>query len=179
MRLPVQSQVEVLTMDGLSVGALARADGREIRVDVGGQELALLRADVMRVDLVDLPGSEVGGVAKRAARGALLGAGAAGLVGWVFRGQAWPPPGVPVRAGVAGGAVAGGQAALNQRQRRIVYLAPGMASPSATPYEEPAAAPGDAPLPACAKGPPVAGIVRGKTPEAPQRAVPNPVKIVR
>jgi hypothetical protein len=101
------------------------------------------------------------------------------LVSWVFGDQAWPPPGVLVRAGVAGGAVAGGQATLIQRQGRLVYLAPGMASPAATPYEEPAAAPGDAPLPECAKGSPVAGIVRGKTPGAPQYAVPNPVKIVR
>jgi hypothetical protein len=179
MRLPVRSHVEVLTMDGLNAGALARADGREIRIDVGGQELAIARDDVMRVDLVDLPGSEAGAVAKRAARGALLGAGAAGLVSWVFGDQAWPPPGVLVRAGVAGGAVAGGQTALIQRQGRIVYLAPRQTSPAATQSDTRPAAKGGASLPESEKGSPVAGIVRAKTPDAPQWTVPNPVKIVK
>ena len=61
-----------------------RADRRrsiDLRLSVGGGEMA--RGEVLRVDLVNLPGTEVA-VAKRAGVGAALGVGAAALVSAVI-----------------------------------------------------------------------------------------------
>ena len=124
MRLPARAVVDVLAIDGSAyVGQLSGADGYAVRVMVNGIEEQIARTDVLRVDLVDLPGSEVGAVAKRAGAGALLGLGAAALIGGVIGGEAWPPPGALLRGGAAIGGVAGGEAALAARQGRLVYLA--------------------------------------------------------
>ena len=124
MRLPAGAVIDVLTLDSSAyVGQLRGADGHTVRVMVNGIEEQIARGDVLRVDLVDLPGSEVGAVAKRATAGALLGLGAAALIGGVIGGEAWPPPGALLRGGAAIGGVAGGEAALVARQGRLVYLA--------------------------------------------------------
>ena len=124
MRLPAGTVVDVLSQDGgVYVGALTAVDRSSVRLSVGGVEEEVARGEVLRVDLVDLPGSEVGAVAKRAGVGAALGVGAAALVSAVIGGGAWPPPGALLRGGAAIGGVAGGHAELAARQRRLVYLA--------------------------------------------------------
>ena len=125
MRLPRFAVIDVLTRDGAAhVGAAVGANTDAVRVLVSGDEREIGRNEVVRVDLVDLPGSEVGAVARGALRGALLGAGAALLVGGVIGGEAWPPPGALVRGSVALGGLSAGQAAFVQRQGRLIYLAP-------------------------------------------------------
>ena len=124
MRLPRGSVVDVLSMNGEAfVGPVAGVDGSAVRVVVRGVEEQIPRADVLRVDLVDLPGSEAGAVAKQAGFGAALGMGAAALIAGVIGGPAWPPPGALVRGGAAIGGIAGGEAALAARQGRLIYLA--------------------------------------------------------
>lgn len=124
MRLPAGTIVDVLSQDGEAyVGGLTAVDRSSLRLSVNGVEEEIPRGDVLRVDLVDLPGSEAAAVAKRAGVGAALGVGAAALVSVVIGGGAWPPPGALLRGGAAIGGVAGGQAELLARQRRLVYLA--------------------------------------------------------
>jgi hypothetical protein len=124
MRLPSGTVIDVLAMDGAAyVGALDAVDGASVRLLVreGGREVA--RADVLRIDLVDLPESEVGAVARQAGVGAALGLGAATLISGIVGGAAWPPPGALLRGGAAIGGVAGGGAAMAARAPRLVYLA--------------------------------------------------------
>jgi hypothetical protein len=124
MRLPRRSVVNVLSMNGEAfVGPVTSADGSAVRVLVGDVEEQIPRAEVLRVDLVDFPGSEAGAVAKQAGLGAALGVGAAAILAGVIGGPAWPPPGALVRGGAAIGGIAGGQAALAARQGRLIYLA--------------------------------------------------------
>lgn len=124
MRLPAGSTIEVLTMEGAGLARVVRADGHTLSVDTSDGPAAIARADVIRVDLVDLAGSEFDSVAMSAGRGALLGAGAAAAVAAVIGRPVWPPRGALLRAGLVGGAVAGGHAAVVNRRARIVYLAP-------------------------------------------------------
>jgi len=143
MLLPVTSVVGVLTMDGQRVGTLSHADGYGIRVLVDGIEQQIARADVLRVDLVHLPGSDVRAVARRTAGGALLGAGAAALFAGVLGGTAWPPPGVLVRGGAALGGVSGAGAALADRQGKVIYIAESQRVPVRQPppaYDAPGSA---------------------------------------
>ena len=71
MRLPAGTVVDVLSQDGgVYVGALTAVDRSSVRLSVGGVEEEVARGEVLRVDLVDLPGTEVGAVAKRAGVGA-------------------------------------------------------------------------------------------------------------
>jgi hypothetical protein len=129
MRLPGGTVIDVLSMNGETfVGAFGGADGSSVRVMVNGMEESIPRAEVLRVDLVDLPGSETGAVVKRAGLGAALGVGAAALVAGVIGGHAWPPPGALLRGGAAIGGVAGAEAALAARQGRLIYLAEHQAS---------------------------------------------------
>jgi hypothetical protein len=124
MRLPSGTVIDVLAMDGAAyVGALDAVDGASVRVLVREGEREVARADVLRIDLVDLPGSEVGVVARQAGIGAALGLGAATLISGVIGGAAWPPPGALLRGGAAIGGVAGGGAAMAARAPRLVYLA--------------------------------------------------------
>lgn len=124
MRLPHAAMIDVLTRDGAAnVGAFVGADIRSVRIIAGSQEREIDRAEVVRVDLVALPGSGVRAVARGAAGGALLGAGAMALFSGVIGGGLWPPPGVLLRAGAAGGGLAGGSAAAANRQPRLIYLA--------------------------------------------------------
>jgi hypothetical protein len=138
MLLPSDSMISVLTMDGVRVGKLTRADGYGVQASVSGMQAQIARADVMRIDLVDLPGSEVAAVAKRTAGGAALGLGAAALVAGVLGGDAWPPPGALLRAGAATGGVVGAQSALIDRQSRVIYIAesqPPLSRYSGRPHE--------------------------------------------
>lgn len=126
MRLPRASAIDVLTKDGAaSVGLIAGSDAQSLRLQIDGAEVRIARADVVRVDLVDLAGSETGAVARKAARGALVGVGMVGLITGVLGGELWPPPARAVRAGVALGAVGAGQAEATRRAPRVIYLAPG------------------------------------------------------
>lgn len=124
MRLPRGTTIDVLTLDGAAhVGALVSVDRSVVRVLAGAIQQDIARVDVARIDLVDLPGSEAGAVAKQAGIGAALGVGAAALLSGVIGGSAWPPPGVLVRSGAAIGGIAGGSAAIGARSPRLVYLA--------------------------------------------------------
>lgn len=125
MRLPQGAVVDVLTRDGTAhVGAVMGASETAVVLKMADAERPIARLAVIRVDLVDLPGSGIGAVARGAAGGALLGAGAAGLVAAVIGGDAWPPPGWLLRGGAAVGGLTGGEAALLQRRGGLVYLAP-------------------------------------------------------
>ena len=124
MRLPRGATIDVLTADGAGyTGQFAGVNAYSVFVRVNGIEELVRRADVLRVDLVDLPGNEVAAVAKRSAAGALLGLGAMALTGAVIGGSAWPPPGAMLRAGAAVGGVAGAEVELSRRRGRLVYLA--------------------------------------------------------
>jgi hypothetical protein len=150
MRLPPGSIVDVLSMNGEAfAGRIAGVDGSAVRLVLRGVEEQIPRADVLRVDLLDLPGSEVGAVAKQAGLGAVVGVGAAALIAGVIGGPAWPPPGALVRGGAAIGGIAGGQAALAARQGRLIYLAEHQGGP--TPYSS-----GRSDLPIEREGPRVA-----------------------
>jgi hypothetical protein len=125
MRLPATAIVDVLTMDGIArTGRFVAADVKAIRIHADAVEQEIPKVDVMRIDLVDLPGSDAGAVLKKGARSALLGIAGMTVVAAVIGGEAWPPPGVLVRAGAAGGAWSGGQREMLRRQPRIIYLAP-------------------------------------------------------
>ena len=124
MRLPHGAVIDVLTRDGAAnVGPFAGADIRRVRLLGDRQEREIDRAEVVRVDLVSLPGSGIRAVARGAAGGALLGAGAAALFAGVIGGELWPPPGVLLRSGAAIGGLAGGSAVAANRQSRLIYLA--------------------------------------------------------
>ena len=124
MRLPRGSVVDVLSRNGETfVGSMSGVDGSAVRVVVQGVEEHIPRADVLRVDLVDLPGSEVRAAARGAGLGAALGVGAAAIISGVIGGSAWPPPGALLRGGAAIGGLAGGEAALAARQGGLIYLA--------------------------------------------------------
>jgi hypothetical protein len=135
MRLAQGSTIDVLTTDGAAtVGPFIAADIESVRVNVNGAELRIARTDVVRVDLVDLAGSEVEAVTRKAARGALLGMGAAALISGVVAGPAWPPPGSVLRAGAAIGGVSAGQAELSRRAGRLIYLGPQTIGEPNNPY---------------------------------------------
>jgi hypothetical protein len=124
MRLPRGSVVDVLARNGDAfVGSVSGVDGFAVRMIVQSVETEIRRADVLRVDLIDLPGSEVREVARGAGLGAALGLGAAAVIAGVIGGSAWPPPGALLRGGAAVGGLAGGQAALTARQGGLIYLA--------------------------------------------------------
>lgn len=130
MRLPAGASIEVLTWySGARAGRIASADGASIRILIDGAEEEIFRRDVVRVDLVDLPGSEAGAVARRAAGGALIGMGGATIVSAVIGGAAWPPPAVSLRAGAALGALAASQAELINRRGRMIYLSEDLHGP--------------------------------------------------
>jgi hypothetical protein len=125
MRLPRASTIDVLTTDGAaSIGLVAGADAQSIRLVMERVEVRIARADIVRIDLVDLAGSETAAVARKAARGALVGVGVVGVLTGVIGGELWPPPARAVRAGVALGAVGAGQAEMLRRSPRLIYLAP-------------------------------------------------------
>ena len=124
MRLPHGAIIDVLTSDGAAnVGPFAGADIRSVRLLGDKQAREIDRAEVVRVDLVSLPGSGIRAVARGAAGGALIGAGAAALFSGVIGGELWPPPGVLLRGGAAVGGLAGGSAVAANRQSRLIYLA--------------------------------------------------------
>jgi hypothetical protein len=172
IRTPLNSAIDVVATDGLHAGVIEGADVQEIVLREGGQQIRIARANIMRIDLVDMAGSETAAVAAGAAKGAILGAGAAALVGAVFGGPAWPPSGPFLRGAVAIGGVAGGAAAMEQRRQRMIYLAPSMA-PGRSPYggyspDDPFMQPevsaggerypGAFALPACATAPSIGGV---------------------
>jgi len=133
MLLPPSSLLGVLTMDGQHMGTLIRADGYSVRLLTDGLEQQVARADVLRIDLLHLPGSDAAAVAKRTAGGAVLGVGAAALFAGVLGGAAWPPPGVFLRAGAAVGGTGAAAAAIPGRQPQGVYIAENQYGPMRRP----------------------------------------------
>lgn len=128
MRLPLDSTIDIVTVDGVPhVGLIGGADAQAVVLREGGQETRIARASIVRIDLVDVAGSETAAVAGGAVKGAMLGVGAAALIGAVFGGPAWPPRGPFLRGAIAIGGVAGGAAVLEQRRQRMIYLAPSAA----------------------------------------------------
>jgi hypothetical protein len=124
MRLPPGAVIDVLTVDGRAhVGAFAGADGYRVNVLANGIEEQVPRAEIVRVDLVDLPGSEVAAAARRGVTGAALGVGVAALISGAIGGALWPPPGAMLRSGAAIGGAAGVESSLSARQKRVIYLA--------------------------------------------------------
>jgi len=133
MRLPRASTIDVLTNDGAaSIGLIAGADAQSVRLLMEGVEVRIARADIVRIDLVDLAGSDTAAVARKAARGALVGVGVVGVITGVIGGELWPPPARAVRAGVALGAVGAGEAEVTRRSPRMIYLAPEQSGRGAT-----------------------------------------------
>ena len=125
MRLPRASTIDVLTKDGAAnIGLIAGADAQSVKLVVDGVEMRIARADIVRIDLIDLAGSDTAAVARKAARGALIGVGVVAAITGVIGGELWPPPARAVRAGVALGAVGAGQDEAIRRSPRIIYLAP-------------------------------------------------------
>lgn len=189
MRLPLNSTIDVVTTDGVPhVGLIEGTDAQTVVLREAGQEARIARANIVRIDLVDLAGSDNAAVAAGAAKGALIGAGAAALVGAVVGGPAWPPRGPFLRGAIALGAIAGGGQAMEQRRQRMIYLAPFTAG-SRTPYgvsngyfgydfyesydnytqaldaiPSGPAYPGAFDLPACANAPAVGGVYRTAPP---------------
>jgi hypothetical protein len=130
MRLPRGATIDVLTVDGAAtIGAIAETTVGSVTVHADGGEVRVAREAIVRVDLLDLPGSEAAAVARSAGRGALLGGATAAVIGAVIGGEAWPPPGVLMRAGLAAGAAAGLQAGMTRRQGRVLYIAPARLPP--------------------------------------------------
>jgi uncharacterized protein YceK len=75
MRLPHAAIIDVLTRDGMArVGAFTAADEESVRVEIQGVAVRVPRLDVVRIDLVVLPGADAVAVAKGAGGGALFGA---------------------------------------------------------------------------------------------------------
>jgi hypothetical protein len=125
MRLPRTSTIDVLTTDGVAtVGAITGADVGHVRLLVQGTDVTISRRDIIRVDLVDVAGSDAAAVVKQGAKGALVGAAIATVASAVIGGRAWPPPGPLLRGGAALGAMSGGESELIRRRQRIIYLAP-------------------------------------------------------
>lgn len=125
MRLPRTATIDVLTRDGVArVGAFTAADEESVRFEIDMVEVRMPRRDVIRVDLVDLPGADALAVAKGAGGGALMGAALMGLLGAAIGGEAWPPPGAALRSAALVGGLVAGESALQGRRGRPVYIKP-------------------------------------------------------
>lgn len=125
MRLPRSATVDVLTRDGVArVGAFTSADEAGVSVEIQMVAVRIARADVIRIDLIDLPGNDALSVARGAAGGGLMGAALAGLLGAAIGGDAWPPPGAALRSGALLGGLVAGESALQGRRGRPVYIKP-------------------------------------------------------
>lgn len=125
MRLPVGSTIDVLTRDGApNTGLFAGSDIHTVRLRIQGNEVRLERAEIVRVDLVNPAGSEVRAVARKAAGGAVLGAGVAALFSAVVGDRHLPPHGQTVRAGAALAGFSAAQAEMLRRSGGLIYLAP-------------------------------------------------------
>jgi hypothetical protein len=125
MRLTRDSTIDVLTLDGAAnIGPIIGADVQSVRLLIDGVETRISRSDVVRIDLVNPGAGKPVAVARKAAGGALIGVAGMTLLAGVIGGEAWPPPGIFLRAGAAGGALSGAQSELLRRQSTIIYLAP-------------------------------------------------------
>jgi hypothetical protein len=125
MRLPHTAIVDILTRDGMArVGAFTAADEESVRVEIQGIAVRVPRRDVVRIDLVDLPGADAVAVAKGAGGGALMGAALMGLFSAALGGDAWPPSGTALRTGALLGGLVGGESAMQGRRGRPIYIKP-------------------------------------------------------
>ncbi len=130
MRLTRDSLIDVLTMDGTAnVGTIIGADAVSVQLVIDGADTRISKSEVVRVDLLNPGAGSTVAVARKAARGAIIGAAGMTLLAGVIGGPAWPPPGIFLRAGAAGGALSGAQSELLQPQSRIIYLAPFLPRP--------------------------------------------------
>lgn len=130
MRLTRGSTIDVLTQDGIAnVGTIVGADAQSVRLVIDGAETRILRSDVVRIDLMNPGAGKPAAVARRAAGGALIGVAGMALLAGVIGGEAWPPPGIFLRAGAAGGALSGAQSELLQPKTTLIYVAPMLPRP--------------------------------------------------
>lgn len=124
MRLPRLSVIDVLTEDGAAtIGQLLASTAQSVTLTSDGVPTEIERRQVVRIDLVQLPGSATGAAIERGLKGAVLGVGAAALFSGIIGGDLWPPPGVALRAGAALGAAHAIGPELATRRPRIIYLA--------------------------------------------------------
>ena len=119
MMLEAGTPLKVLKMDGTVVtGRFIVANNTTLRIDAENLEGGIPTADVMRVDRL---GTASGIVAREGAKGAAIGAGAAGVVGLLF--GVTPPPRVFAGAAILG-AYHGAETAAGTPGPGTVYLAP-------------------------------------------------------
>ena len=117
MMLEPGTPLKVLTMDGtVIVGRFVTANTVTLRID-SEQTTSVAAASVMRVDRI---GTASGTVASEGARGAVVGAGAAGVLGLLL--GVTPPPRVFAGAAVLG-AYQGATSAAGIPGPGTVYLA--------------------------------------------------------
>jgi hypothetical protein len=122
MMLPAGAALEVLRTDGTKTSAaFVTATSAAVRVQPdGGSEIEIPAALVLRIDRW-LGGPEgAQSVARDAAKGALVGAGAIGVVGLLVGHM---PPAHTFGAGAAGGAYQNAELGRAARRSVIVYLA--------------------------------------------------------
>jgi hypothetical protein len=118
MMLEPGTPLKVLRMDGTVVtGRFVVANNTTLRIAADGLEGGISSADVMRVDRV---GTASGVIGKGGAKGAAVGAGAAGVLGLLF-GVA-PPPRVFAGAAILG-AYHGAETAAGTPGPGTIYLA--------------------------------------------------------
>jgi hypothetical protein len=119
MMLDAGTPLKVLKMDGTVVtGRFIVASNTTLRLAADDLEGGIPFADVMRVDRL---GTASGTIAREGAKGAAVGAGAAGVLGLLF-GVA-PPPRVFAGAAILG-AYHGAESAAGTPGPGTVYLAP-------------------------------------------------------
>jgi hypothetical protein len=119
MMLEAGTPLKVLKMDGTVVtGRFILASNTTLRLAANDLEGGIPSTDVMRVDRL---GSASGSIAKQGARGAAVGAGAAGVLGLLF--GVVPPPRVFAGAAILG-AYHGAETATGTPGPGTVYLAP-------------------------------------------------------
>ncbi len=120
MLLPAGTPVQVLTFDGRKpAGDVTSVDGATLRLVTPSGEIALARADVMRVDRLPPPSSRE--YREAAGRGAAVGLGVVGIIGLI---AGHMPPARVFAAGAITGAGSGIQDASCLRGAVTIYLAP-------------------------------------------------------
>lgn len=131
MMLAIGTPMKVLTIDGaVATGNFVAATNTTLRFTSWSGEVALASADVMRVDR--LPGLPSAGLVRQGAKGAMVGAGAVGILGLLV-GHA-PPPRVFLAGGLLG-AYHQAESASMAAGPGTVYLAESVA-PRGTPVAQ-------------------------------------------
>jgi hypothetical protein len=126
MMLPPGTALEILTADGQRIAAaFVTATNARLRVQSEAGETEIAADTVMRVDRWYGGPEGARSVARDAAKGAAVGAGAMGVLALLVGA---PPPARVVGAGAIVGAYNYAEAGRVQRRTVIVYLAPSIAA---------------------------------------------------